>query len=42
MRREFEIVLVFIACAFFAFHDYQQADFLMLFLIYNRLNKEAK
>ena len=40
--RIFEIVFVFIASAFFALQDYQQADFLMLFLIYNRLKKEAK
>lgn len=40
--RKFEIVIAFIALAFFALHDYQRADFLMLFLIYNRLIKEAK
>ncbi len=40
--RKFEIVFSFIAFAFFALNDYQRADFLMLFLIYNRLIKEAK
>ena len=40
--RIFEIVFELIAFAFFALHDYQQADFLMLFLIYHRLIKEAK
>lgn len=42
MRRIFEIVFVFIASAFFALHDYQRADFLMLYLIYHRLIKESK
>lgn len=40
--RKLEIVVAFIAFAFFAFQEYQRADFLMLFLIYNRLIKEAK
>lgn len=40
--RKLEIVIAFIALALFAIHDYQRADFLMLFLIYNRLIKEAK
>lgn len=42
IRRKLEIVLAFIAIAFFALHDYQRADFLMLFLIYHRLINEAK
>lgn len=40
--QKLEIVIAFIAFAFFALHDYQRADFLLLFLIYNRLLKEAK
>lgn len=40
--RILEIVVSVIAFAFFAIHDYQRADFLMLYLIYNRLIKEAK
>ena len=40
--RKIEIVVAYIALAFFAFHDYQRADFLMLVLIYYRLIKEAK
>lgn len=40
--RKLEIVVACIALAFFALHDYQRADFLMLFLIFNRLFKEAK
>jgi hypothetical protein len=40
--RIFEIVFAVIAFAFFALHEYQQADFLLLFLIYHRLIKEAK
>lgn len=40
--RIFEIVFAFIAFAFFALHDYQRADFLMLFLIYHRLTKKVK
>ena len=40
--RKIEFVMAFIALAFFAFHDYERADFLMLFLIFNRLIKEAK
>jgi hypothetical protein len=39
--RKLEIVVAFIALAFFAFHDYERADFLMLCLIFNRLIKEA-
>lgn len=35
--RKLEIIVAFIALAFFTFHDYERADFLMLFLIYNRL-----
>ena len=31
--RQLEIVVAFIALAFFAFHDYERADFLMLCLI---------
>ena len=38
--RKLEIVIVFIALALFASHHYQRADFLMFFLIYNRLIKE--
>ena len=40
--RIFEIVFSIIAFAFFVLHDYQQADFLMLYLIYHRLIKEGK
>jgi len=40
--RILEIVFAVIAFAFFALHDYQRADFLMLYLIYHRLIKEAK
>ena len=40
--RKLEIVVAFIAFAFFALHDYQRADFLMLFLIFNRLIKDEK
>lgn len=40
--RKLEIVVAFISLTFFALHDYQRADFLMLFLIYNRLIKESK
>ena len=40
--RKLEIVVAFIAFAFFALHDYQRADFILLFLIYNRLINEAK
>ena len=40
--RKLEIVVAFIALAFFAFHDYERADFLMLCLIFNRLTKETK
>lgn len=39
--RKLEIVFAFIAFAFFALQDYQRADFLMFFLIYYRLIKEA-
>lgn len=40
--RKLEIVVAFIALASFALCDYQRADFLMLFLIFNRLINEAK
>ena len=36
-----EIIVAFIAMAFFALCEYERADFLMLFLIYNRLIKET-
>ena len=40
--RKLEIIVVFLAMGCFAFCEYERADFLMLFLIYNRLIKEAK
>ena len=40
--RKMEIVVAFLALAFFAFHDYERADFIMLFLIFNRLIKDVK
>ena len=40
--RELEIIVVFLAMGCFAFCQYERADFLMLFLIYNKLIKEEK
>ena len=40
--RKLEFVMMFIALAFFVFHDYERADFIMLFLIFNRLIKDVK
>lgn len=37
-----EIIVAFIAMGCFAFCEYERADFLMLFLIFNRLIKEEK
>ena len=41
-KRIMETVIAYIALVLFALHYYQQADFLMLSLIYYRLIKEAK
>jgi hypothetical protein len=40
--RKLEIIVVFIAMGCFAFCEYERADFIMLFLIYNRLIKDVK
>ena len=40
--RKLEIIVAFIALAFFTFHDYERAYFIMLCLIFNRLTKETK
>ena len=40
--RKLEFVVMFIALAFFAFCEYERADFIMLFLIFNRLIKDVK
>lgn len=42
IRRKLEIVVMFVALAFFVLCEYQRADFLILFLIYTRLINEVK